>query len=232
MKLFGAGSLEDIKKCNDLGVSGILTNPQGFDQYFQGKATLEEITQAILAVSEVPVFIQIHGESVAALVTRARQLHQLSPRVGFKIVADEKGFRAIRELQMGKIRCIATCLFTVSQAAIAATVGAYGICPFISRARDNGLDPFAIVKTIKEGYSKLSRSPEIIAVSLKGLADVETAIAAGADALGMRYPLIRDMMEHVLTKNAEVLFARNWANVKGEDVSYLKADTTTIGVAE
>jgi transaldolase len=232
MKIFGAGSIEDIKKCNDLGVAGILTNPQGFDQYFQGKVTLEEITQAILKVSDVPIFIQIHGESMEALVARARRLHRLSPRVGFKILADEKGFRAIRELEKKQIPCIATCLFTVSQAAVAAMVGAHGICLFISRARESGMDPFTTVKTIKEGYRKLPRAPEIIAVSLKNLADVENAIAAGADAVGMRYALIRDLMENILTRKAEALFAQNWANVKGEDPSYLKTAPPTAGLAE
>jgi transaldolase len=232
MKIFGAGSIEDIKKCSDLGVAGIFTNPQGFDQYFQGKATLEEITQEILRVSEAPIFIQIHGESVEALVMRARQLHGLSSRVGFKIIADEKGFRAIRELEKENIRCIATCLFTVSQAAVAAMVGAYGICPFVSRAREIGMDPITIVKTIKEGYRNLPRAPVIIAVSLKNLTDVETALAAGADAVGMRYPLIKDMMGHILTSKAESLFAQNWANVKGEDVSYLNVAVAASGAAE
>ena len=56
MKIFGAGSLEDIKKCTELGVAGILTNPQGFDVYYKGEMTLEEITKAILDVSDTPVF--------------------------------------------------------------------------------------------------------------------------------------------------------------------------------
>jgi transaldolase len=232
MKIYGAGSLEDIEKCSQLGVEGILTNPQGFDQYFQGKMTLEEITQAIVEVTKLPVFIQIHGETTEALIERARILHAISPQVGCKIIADEKGFWAIRQLQQEGINCIATTLFTLSQAAIAATVGAFGICPFISRARAIGMNPFAILKSIKQNYIHLPNTPQIIAVSMKSVGDVDLALAAGVDAVGMRYPLIKEMMEHPLSRRAEVLFAKNWANVKGEDIRYLREAMQVEGIAE
>ena len=81
-------------------------------------------------------------------------------------------------------------------------------------------------------YSRLEKAPEIIAVSLKNLTDVELALNAGVDAVGMRYPLIKQMMEHPLSQKAEVLFARNWANVKGEDVGYLQQAMRAEGIAE
>ena len=130
MKIYGAGSLEDIRKCTELGVAGILTNPQGFDVYYKGEMTLVEITKAILDNSTGPVFIQVHGPDRDAIVARARELHKMSDRVNAKIIADQKGFEAIRILQQEGLDCIATCLFSISQAAIAAMVGAYGICPF------------------------------------------------------------------------------------------------------
>jgi hypothetical protein len=40
MKIYETGSLEDIKRFSRLGAVGILTNPQGFDKYFEGKMTL------------------------------------------------------------------------------------------------------------------------------------------------------------------------------------------------
>jgi len=221
MKIYGAGTLEEIKKCTNLGVAGILTNPQYYEQYFQGKMTLEEITKAILEVTDLPIFMQIHGRTTEELLEKAKNLHRISPQVGFKIISDEKGFFAIRELQKEGIKCIATTLFSLSQAAMSACVGAFGICPFIARARDIGLDSFRILKTIKEGYDNLEKAPEIIAVSLRSVGDIELAISAGVDAVGMRYPLIKKMMEHPLSINAEELFVKNWATVKGEDISYL-----------
>ncbi|MFI4913133.1 MAG: transaldolase family protein [Sedimentisphaeraceae bacterium JB056] len=232
MRIYGAGSVEEVKKCSELGVVGILTNPQGFDQYFGGKMTLEEITKSLVEVTDLPVFIQIHAETAEGLVDRARQLHAISPQVGFKIISDVKGFEAIRQLQKEGIDCIATCLFSLSQASVAATVGAFGICPFVSRARAIGMDPFAILRDIKQGYSQLERAPEIIAVSLKGVGDIDLALAAGVDSVGMRYPAIEEMMQHPLSKNAETLFAKNWANIVGEDVSYIDQSKSLGGEAE
>jgi len=221
MKIYGAGSLEDIKRCSELGAVGILTNPQGFEQYFDGEMTLADITRAIVETTELPVFIQIHGDSSDTLVKKAQSLHEISPRVGFKIIADEKGFKAIGALQKGGINCIATTLFSISQAAVAAGVGAFGICPFVSRGLYVGLNMFEILSAIREGYDRLDDPPQIIAVSLKNRADVELALSAGVDAVGMRYALLKQMMEHPLSQKAELLFAKNWARVKGEEISYL-----------
>ena len=222
MRIYGAGSLDDIRACTQLGVAGILTNPQGFDQYFRGELALAEITAQILEATDLRAFIQIHGPTTDELVERARELNTLDrERVGFKVIADPKGFRAIRILQQEGIDCIATALFSVAQASAAATVGAFGICPFVSRAREFGIDPAAMLSDIRRGYDRLDDSPEIIAVSMKGVGDVELALAAGVDAVAMRYPLVGQMMQHPLSRRAETLFASNWANVKGEVVDYL-----------
>ena len=232
MKIYGAGSLEDIRKCTELGVAGILTNPQGFEQYYEGKMTLTEITKAILDVSDSPVFIQVHGPDAQSIANRVRELHKLDSRVGGKIIADAKGFAAIRQLQREGINCIATCLFSISQAAIAAMVGAYGICPFVSRAREEGIDIYEIIRNIKACYREMDHAPEIFAVSLKGVADINYAFAAGTDSIALRYPLLEKMMGHMLTSRAEALFAKNWMHVKGEDVSYMMDKIRMEGIAE
>jgi transaldolase len=232
MIIYGAGSLEDIQKCIKLGVKGILTNPQGFDQYFRGQKTLTEITKSICDITDLPVFIQIHAETTEQLVERAQELNAISPQVGFKIIADEKGFCAIAQLQKQNINCIATTLFSISQAAVAASVGAFGVCPFVSRAAAIGMNPYEILQTMKQCYARLDKAPEIIAVSMKSVADVDLALSAGVDAVGMRYPLLKDMMEHPLSQKAEALFAKNWKNVKGEDISYLQKFMEEDGIAE
>lgn len=232
MKIYGAGSIEDIRRCTELGVAGILTNPQGFEQYYKGEMTLEEITKAILDASDTPVFIQVHGPDADAIVNRVAALRKLSDRVCGKIIANEKGFEAIARLEKQGIHCIATCLFSVSQAAVAAMVGAYGICPFVSRAREQGIDIFGVIRTIKTCYEKMDKAPEIFAVSMKGVADVDGSFAAGADSVALRYPLLQSMMSHILTTRAEALFAKNWANVKGEDMSYMSDQLKMEGIAE
>jgi|SRR5690554_14173 len=216
----GTGTLENIKKCNDLGVEGVLTNPQGFEQYFPNQ-TLENITKEILGVTSVPIFIQIHGNTTEELIKKAEKLHNISSRVGFKIIANKKGFYAIKELQAKGIKCIATALFDISQASIAANIKAYGICPYVSRARMNGLNAFKILTDIKRGYMQLANPPQIIASSFKDLSDVELALSAGVDAVGMRYETIEVMMNHYLSNEAEILFGKNWKAIKDENVSYL-----------
>lgn len=232
MKIYGAGSLDDVRRCTASGASGILTNPQGFEQYYEGRRTLQEITEALLEATHLPVYIQVHGESAEVIVACAKQLAALSDRVGFKIISDPKGFEAITQLQADGIRCIATALFSVAQAAAAAASGAFGICPFVGRGQEIGIDGADLLRTIRAGYDRLEHAPEVIAVSLKSVSDVTTALRAGADAVGMRWPLLERMMTHPLSEKAELLFAKNWQNVKGENVDYLSHALAMEGEAE
>ncbi len=236
MEIYGAGSLEDVRICTELGVTGILTNPQGFEQYYQGKMTLSEITDALLAASDdgrnIPVYIQVHGRDAEEIAYRVEELHEKSDRVRGKIIADEKGFRAIKKLREKDILCVATCLFSVSQAAVAAMVGAQAICPFVTRATAMGMDMYKIIRAIKDCYAETPDAPRILAASLKSTSDVNDAYIAGTDAVALRYPLLKEMMSHVLTTKAEALFSQNWQNVKGEDVSYMKERIKLSGLAE
>ena len=236
MNIYGAGSLEDVRKCTQLGVVGILTNPQGFEQYYEGKMTLEEITRALLEASDdgrnIPVFIQVHGKDADEIANRVRELRKLSPRVCGKIIANPKGFEAISMLKKEGIDCIATCVFSVSQAAVAATVGAYGICPFVARAKETGIDIYNVISTIKKCYSEMENPPKILSASLRNVTDVDETFAAGSDTVALRYPLLEKMMTHELSEKAESLFGNNWKNVKGEDVSYLGERMNITGIAE
>ena len=68
MKIYGAGSLADIRACLELGVEGILTNPQGFEQYYGGSMTLQEITQAICDLTDLPVSLRVLPRALDVLV--------------------------------------------------------------------------------------------------------------------------------------------------------------------
>jgi len=58
------------------------------------------------------------------------------------------------------------------------------------------------------------------------------ALNAGVDAIGLRYSLLAAMMQHPLSRKAEILFGRNWANVKGENVDYIHESNLAEGTAE
>ena len=88
----------------------------------------------------------------------------------------------------------------------------------------------------EKGFEAIARLQKLniqcIATTLFSISQVELALRAGVDAVGMRYPLIRQMMEHPLSQKAELLFARNWAHVEGEDISYLRQALRIEGIAE
>ena len=117
---------ETLRTVAELGGQGILTNANTIYKFFGSEKTLDEITQWMLDNSfGMPVFPSIHGKDTRSIVEVGRRLHALDPqRVGVKILSNTQGFSAMRVLSAEGVRCVATGMFTYTQALIAAYSGA------------------------------------------------------------------------------------------------------------
>ena len=167
------------------------------------------------------LILSLVGGVIGALLSMAMRAELMEP-----------GMQIFGNPEMYNVFVTAHGLIMVFFSIMPATVGAFGICPFVSRGTAIGMDMYETLKTIKEMYAELERPPKIIAVSLKGIGEVELALKAGVDVVGMRYPLVREMMEHPLSQKAELLFAKNWTKVKGEDLEYMRHAMGMEGTAE
>jgi len=224
VKLYaGATTADDLQQCIALGASAIITNPEGMARFGGGTMTLAQITEALCGIADVPVWIQVHGPTAEAIVTRARTVTAVSPQVGVKIVANREGIRAVRLLRQQDVRAIATAVFSVGQAIAAAEAGAWGICPFVTRGLQGGQDAVQILADIVRAYEAGGVATHVIAASISEPWQVERAAVCGVHGVALRLPVLLRLIDHTLTRDVEAAFGTHWARIPGEDVTYLSA---------
>lgn len=217
---------EEYKLCKALGAIGVLTNSNGMLEVYGPDMTLSGMTQQMLDQSEdLLVFTAIHGKSVEDIVDLAHKLSKLSPsRVGVKIISNVNGFAAMRQLSSEGIRCIATGMFTYEQAYMAALAGAYAISPFLGRGNEAGLDMADMIHKTRVLYDRLGVETEILAASIHNCEEARIAFESGADSVAVGIKTLCEMCENPLSVKTELSFGAAFANIKGEDVSYLDFD--------
>ena len=203
-------------------VAGYLTNANIMLDAFGPDKTIEEMTkEALKHCHGVPVFMAIHGKNCDELVDLALRIRRLDPEhVGCKILANPEGFKAIEKLSKMGMKVIVTGLYTVGQAIMAAQAGAYAISPFIHRGIDMGLDMETNIKTMREIYDHMENAPLILTASIRDWNDLEMAIRCGSDAFAA-YDLIQEAMTSQCSKDTEISFGKAFAQMKGDDLSYL-----------
>ena len=223
MKLYvGVNTPEKMRAGAELGAYGVLTNSNIVLKIYGPDVTLEESTRRMLDESGIRVFQAIHGPDTQTIVEKARRIHAIDPqRVGVKILSNTQGFSAMRVLAAEGIDCIATGMFTYTQALIAADAGAYAISPFVGRGTEAGLDMIQMIRNTRAAYDRMGKAPEILAASIHNLEEVEASFAAGADAVASSYDLLVQMANCELSRKTELSFGEAFARIKGEDVSYL-----------
>ncbi|MBP3853674.1 MAG: hypothetical protein J6D18_03805 [Erysipelotrichaceae bacterium] len=191
----GKDLFQDIKKAKQLGCVGILTNVELLLEMFGSGHTPTEMTRKLLEMDkEMKVFMSVYGESAKEMIQMAHDCCRLSKRVGVKIPSCEEGFLAIRQLSKEGIDCIATTLFTYSQAYMALATGAYAISPFMHRGQNEGLDMNETLRQIRALYDRYENAPEILAASIRTGQEAQEAILNGADAIAAHYGVLAEMM--------------------------------------
>lgn len=160
----------------------------------------------LLALSILPhltgaIHIQVNplfSYSTVQIITNAQRIHSLfaylapshpSHRIVVKIPTTWEGLAAIRALEAAGIKCLATTLFTMEQAALAARCGATYIAPYVNELRvhfdeDGYRDPapnFGLCVQAQRYYKAHGYKTTVLPASLTSPAEVMDL--AGADAI-------------------------------------------------
>jgi transaldolase len=225
----------DYQEAKALGAIGILTNSNLVLEIFGSQMTLKQSAQKMLEDSgDMLVFQSIQGEKAEDIVNKALDIYELDPqRLGFKIVSNPEGFKAMRELSRRGIRTIATGMFTYQQAYMAAVAGCYAISPFLGRGRKAGYDMSKTIRDIRALYDRIEGPlPELLAASIHNKEEAMEAFLAGADSVAITLAILKDMCCDPFSQETEEAFGAAFARIKGEDVSYLNLKKTAADYQE
>ena len=219
---FGGINPEKMDYYASLNCPGYLTNANGMLKVFGPDMTIEEmVVESLKHCHGKTVFMAIHGKDCADIVDLALRIRRIDPEhVGCKILANPEGFKAINILSKMGMKVVVTGLYTVGQAIMAAQVGAYAISPFVHRGIDMGLDMEKNIKTMRMIYDRMENAPLILTASIRDWDDLELAIRCGSDAFAAS-GLMEEAMTSQCSKDTEISFGKAFAQMKGEDLSYL-----------
>ncbi|MBR5048254.1 MAG: hypothetical protein IKX74_01175 [Erysipelotrichaceae bacterium] len=219
-----SGDPADYDEARALGAIGVLTNSNLVLELYGPQMTLKQSAQKMLDDSkDLLVFQSIHGQKAEDIVAKALDIHEICPqRLGYKIACNVEGFKAMRELSQKGIRVIATAMFTYEQAYMAAVAGCYAISPFLGRGNKAGYDMCETIRSIRALYDRIEGPvPELLAASIHDTGEAKAAFLAGADAVACPLSVLKEMCCDPCSRETEEAFGAAFAQISGEDASYL-----------
>jgi transaldolase len=212
MKLFiDTANIDDIKAANDLGViCGVTTNPSLIAK--EGRDFKQVVTE-ITTIVDGPISAEVISLESSGMVKEARELVKIHKNIVIKIPMCAEGLKAVKILTAEGIKTNVTLIFSAGQALLAARAGASFVSPFLGRLDDIAWEGTDLVSDISEIFSIHGIETEIIAASIRSPLHVVAVAKLGADIATVPYNVIKQMIEHPLTKIGIERFLKDWESV-------------------
>lgn len=187
-------------------VSGVTTNPTLIAKAGQDHETqIKRICEIVGDVSAECV-----SEERDALIAEGRRIASWHDNVIVKVPMTWDGLGAAKVLAGEGVRLNVTLCFTVNQALLAASVGAYIVSPFVGRLDDINQDGIQLVSDIVAAYREQSIGTRVLSASLRNPIHVQDSALAGADIATMPFSVLGAMVKHPLTDQGVARFLADY----------------------
>lgn len=155
--------------------------------------------------------IQVLARPADAIIAEAKRiLENIDRDVYIKVPTTEEGLKAIRLLRREGVKVTATGIYGKTQAMLAIVAGANYIAPYFNRMANLDIDPAETIGTLRGLIDRDRYSCQIVAASFKNLAQVNTALAAGAHAVTLQPSLLRSAVNSAPIDEAVAGFEADW----------------------
>ena len=176
-------------------IDGVTTNPTLILK--SGGDPIETIKKIS---GEFPYFESISAEVVAEtapeMMEQAQAFKGLN-NVTIKVPLTQEGLKACKMLTSDGFTVNVTLCFSVAQAVLAAKADATYISPFVGRVDDNSFDGVGLVKDIASLYKEHLSRTQVLAASLRNVADVAKCFSVGAEVVTMPPSIFDKMYNHI-----------------------------------
>lgn len=198
MQLFlDTAELEEVRTGVQLWgvVSGVTTNPTLIAKAGQDHETqVKRICEIVGNVSAECI-----SEQKDDLIVEGRRIAAWHENVIVKVPMTWDGLGAAKVLAGEGVRINVTLCFSVNQALLAASVGAYIVSPFVGRLDDINQDGIQLISDIVAAYREQSIATKVLSASLRNPIHVQDSALAGADIATMPFKVMESMVKHPLT---------------------------------
>jgi transaldolase len=210
-----SSDLNALRDCYNMGLcAGVTTNPLILSKEAPG-VDLKRRVLDILELTRVPISVELTTETEKEMLDEAAMYRSWAPEyIVIKVPMSPTGLKVTRTLERGGARVNMTCIMSFNQAYLAAHAGASYVSIFSGRVKDMGYDPVEIIKQTRAAIDRESWPAQIIVGSIRHLADVNDAFAAGAHIVTIPPPILQKMCWNPRTEETIREFNDAWAKQK------------------
>lgn len=217
MKLFlDTANLKEIEDFLKLGiVSGITTNPSiiakepKIDYLVHVKKIVDLCKQY---KQEIPLSIEVFQIEPEKMIAQAKEfVKELDySNLNIKIPIGWAELGVIKELKRNNIKVNCTCGIKEAQAVLAVSVEADYFSLFCGRVRDLGVDPFPVIKNVRNILE--GTKTKLIIGSIRQEKDIVDSFLAGADIVTVPPNFFEKMATHPKTSETINQFINDFHN--------------------
>lgn len=201
--------LQVVKNASQMGIlHGVATNPT-----IGAKSNLsfDDLLQALLDCQTGPVVAQVMGKSAQEIIQQGEALFAFSNRIIVNIPVTREGLQGINILSMKKIPVLASGVFDIKQALLAARSKAIYISPHFSQICEADQDGINNLKAMAELMLQYQYPAKIIASSLKSTEQIKECCNLGIDAVALNETVFEEYVsDHPATMKMIDRFSRDW----------------------
>ncbi len=168
------------------------------------------IDRYLTLLDDVPVVVEVDGDTTEDIVSVSAPFQALSPRVVMKIPCTTKGLRAVARMKAAGRESMVTTLFSASQAVAATQCGAAYIAPFVGPLIDSGADAHTIVSDIVSVLRGRAGAPYVLGGIIRNQIAADVAIRAGCDGVVVFPHTFEEMMLHPGSAEWNTTFRDRW----------------------
>ncbi len=203
-----SANIEEIRAAKELAIlDGVTTNPTILSkQELEPKQILKKINDLIIG----KVWYQVSSEKAEDMIHEALDICEVLDRPVIKLPMSIESLNACKALSNQGIETNMTLVFSVSQAILAAKVGAAYVSPYVGRVNDTGWSGYQLIHEIVTVFSRQEFETKVIGASLRGSHDIVEMAMLGAKAVTMPYKVLMELLHHPMTEIGRSQFHRDW----------------------
>lgn len=194
-------------------IKGVTSNPTII---VKDKADIMKLIEVVPKNKEL--FVQVISDELEGIIAETKKLMSLSENIIVKIPATPNGLKAIKILKEQNIKTLATGIYSVQQALMAANCGAAYVAPYVNRICDLEIDGVKAALEIQKTFKQQNIDCKVLAASFKNMMQVKELMINGIDAVTISADLMEKLIYNKNTEYAVKDFVSAWKEYTGNDI--------------
>ena len=208
------GDPAELEGMMQFGIAGLITNTIILKDLTEQYGQLRGLIQRYLDISDKELVVEVDGSTFDDFMFAAEVAYSMSDLVIIKVPTKKIGIQAHARLRELGVKTMATTVFSLSQAVLAAAAGARWIAPFVGPTQSYGKDAIKFVSEIAEAFRGRPNAPGIIGGIVREPEAAYLSYAAGADAIVTFPSVYWQMLEHPGTTEWNNTFKGKWDDME------------------